>query len=216
MEREALETIEHGKFTGKLYQDEDPNDPREDDNIGTMVCFHRNYKLGDKHKFNSPEHFDEWHAERVAGKETPCERFLMLPLYLYDHSGISMRTYPHGQHVDWDCGMVGYIYITYSQIRKEYSAKRVGKALLARVTKYLENEVETYNQYLTGDVYGIVVTSDDGEEVENCWGFYGWKYAQEEAKRQVVSAFNYARAKASALARKVNRFERYDQAGAGC
>lgn len=47
----------------------------------------------------------------------------------------------------------------------------------------LRLEVETYDQYLTGDVYGCVVEAlnytaaeegtDDWETINSCWGFYG-------------------------------------------
>ena len=33
----------------KVYYDDDPFDPRENDNIATFVCEHRNYVLGDEH-----------------------------------------------------------------------------------------------------------------------------------------------------------------------
>ena len=41
--------------TVEIFLDDSPNDPRENDNIGTMCLFHRRYILGDKHDFNSPE-----------------------------------------------------------------------------------------------------------------------------------------------------------------
>ena len=53
--------------------------------------------------------------------------------------------------------------------------------MLAKVEEYLKNEVEIYDQYLTGDVYGFdlvkVSTCDEGHEheesIDSCWGFYG-------------------------------------------
>ena len=34
-----------------------PDNPRNWDNIGTMVCFHSRYDLGDKHYYDSPAEF---------------------------------------------------------------------------------------------------------------------------------------------------------------
>jgi hypothetical protein len=50
--------------------------------------------------------------------------------------------------------------------------------------KCAEGLVETWNQYLWGDVWGYVITDSDGEEVESgsCWGFYGLDACIEEAK----------------------------------
>ena len=34
----------------------DFGNPRENDNLGTMVCFHGRYNLGDKHNYNSNDY----------------------------------------------------------------------------------------------------------------------------------------------------------------
>ena len=145
-------------FTVKVIQDTDcPESPREWDNLGTMVCWHRRYDLGDKHNFSDNEDFQEWL------KENKC---VVLPLFLYDHSGITMNT--GGFSCQWDSGQVGWIYVTEENIKKEYSVKRISKKLRERVREYLRAEVKTYDQFLTGEVYGYVVE----ETNDSCWGFY--------------------------------------------
>jgi hypothetical protein len=191
-----VDTIELENVTVNIYPEGDSmQSPREWDNLGTMVCFHRNYNLGDeKHGFYSPEDFTEFLQENKS-------KLIALPLYLYDHSGISMScelTYPFNDL--WDSGQVGYIFVTYETLQKEYHWKNITKARKAKIIQYLKQEVETYDQYLTGDVYGFAtVCNHCGEELDSCWGFYGhdWKenglleYAEdstcnclEEAKQQ--------------------------------
>ena len=86
----------------------------------------------------------------------------------------------------WDSGQVGVIFITKEKMRKEYSKKRVSKQLIERVKGYLKNEVEEYDQYLTGDCYGMTITdTDNDEEVENSWGYYGMEYCMKEAESMV-------------------------------
>lgn len=47
-----------GKDVAVLIQwDEYPESPREWDNLGTMVCFHRDYKLGDPYNYKCPQDF---------------------------------------------------------------------------------------------------------------------------------------------------------------
>jgi len=49
----------------------------------------------------------------------------------------------------------------------------------------MKGEVETYDQFLTGDVYGFQVVDSDDEVIDSCWGFYsdeGVKDAISEAK----------------------------------
>jgi len=95
-----VETI--GDYRIRIVSDDDPMHPRQDmDNIAKMACWHSWYDLGDKLEFSQPEDL-EWRIEK--------EGFLNLPLYLYDHSGITMNT--TGFSCGWDSGQVGIIYIS--------------------------------------------------------------------------------------------------------
>ena len=68
--------------------------------------------------------------------------------------------------------------------------KRITKKVSEQALKVLQGEVETYDQYLTGDIYGYkvmkVVTCELGheheEEVDSCWGFYGQEECMKEAE----------------------------------
>ena len=45
------------KYELKIEQDTDPMNPRTDwDNLGTMVCFHNRYDLGDKTDYRSKDY----------------------------------------------------------------------------------------------------------------------------------------------------------------
>ena len=110
-----------------------------------------------------------------------------MPLYLYDHSGLTIST--SGFSCPWDSGQVGYIYITDADIRKEYGVKRISKQLRERVTQYLVNEVETYDKFLTGQVYCYTIENPEGEEIDSCWGFfddYDLKYISEQINSQLA------------------------------
>ena len=101
---------------------------------------------------------------------------LVLPLYLYDHSGISIKVgsfIGKAQHANWDSGQVGFIYVTGKDVEKEFNTKNINVELSNKIEKILENEVKIYNDYLTGNVYGYVVEDKQGEQVDSCWGFYG-------------------------------------------
>ena len=137
----------------EVIQDESPESPREWDNLGTMICFHGRYNLGDKHDYRSGD-YSGWDEQRkdIEKKENAC---VMLPLYLYDHSGITMSTIPFG--CNWDSFQVGWIVVSKEKVRKEYNVKRINKELIEKVTNILEGEVKTYDQYLTGDIYGYKI-----------------------------------------------------------
>ena len=51
-----FEKTKVGKYTVKVLQDDDPMNPRTEwDNCAHMICFHRNYRLGDKHNMSIDE-----------------------------------------------------------------------------------------------------------------------------------------------------------------
>lgn len=173
-------------FTVKIEYDRDPLNPRKEwDNVGTMVCWHRRYNLGDKQPGGNPSEFYAETLEPIlkAGG-------IVLPLYLYDHSGITMSTSAFS--CPWDSGQVGWIYATAETIRKEWAGKsgRITRKVRERATRYLTGEVETYDQYLTGDVYGYSIEDNDGKHVDGCWGFFGRDHVVEEAAAVLAHILN--------------------------
>jgi hypothetical protein len=167
----------------EIYQDEDPMNPREDfDPIGHMVCWHRRYALGDKHSYSDPEDLFRSIALEIdpslknqfyeledldREEEIPAlisktiESAAILEIYLYDHSGITISCSQFS--CPWDSGQVGVIYMTPEEM------KVCGLVSRAETEKYLKSEVKTYDDYLTGNVYGYSI--NNGEM--GCSGFYG-------------------------------------------
>jgi len=149
-------------FKVQVVPDQEPSNPREFDNLGTMLCYHSRYKLGDEKTDSMAKLTSEDSVfERLNSLEGP---FIYLPLYLMDHSGISMRTSDFGDY--WDSGRVGLIYVSLAKLKEEGLTQDEGR-------KCLQSEVETYDNYLRGDCYGYVVYNEDNEPVESCWGFLG-------------------------------------------
>jgi len=185
---EYHDTTEFGDYVIKVEPDHDPMNPRVDwDNLGTMVCWHSRYNLGDEHSYSDPDSFfhdlsglyedemtDYLEDEQMDKcREAAYHKNIILPLYLYDHSGITMRT--TGFSCPWDSGQVGYLYISLEDVRKEYGWKRITKKRRAQIEKYLTGEVETYDHYLTGSVYGYTIEKgEDEEHVDSCWGYFGY------------------------------------------
>lgn len=168
----------------KIVQDEDAADPRKEfEPLGVMLCFHNRYDLGDK-----PTEY--WHGDPqdvVDHLKTHSHDYIALPIYLLDHSGLWMRT-RNFSDVDpgqWDSGQVGVIYFDRPTILKEYGWKKWTKKRRELLKTYLEGEVEFYNDYLTGNVWGYVVEAH-GNVIDSCGGFYGdYKECLREAQAHV-------------------------------
>lgn len=151
-----------------IWNDNDAESPRDWENLGTMVCFHGRYTLGDKHDYRSADYSGWDEMEAAIMRDHPGA--VILPLFLYDHSGITMNT--TGFSCPWDSGQVGFIFASREAIREAYGVKLVTKKIRARATESLRGEVETYDQYLTGEVYGFTMDYGNGE-TDSCGGFYG-------------------------------------------
>ena len=184
---DAIQEHEYRGFIIKIHHDELYHSPREEfEPMGKMVCFHsRHNNLGDDHNFST---YDEL-MEYLKGEKGA----VWLPLFLYDHSGLTMNT--TGFNCRWDSGQVGVIYMTYDEIEKEYPKKdypdQVDKA-----KKYLKGEVKTYDDFLTGNVYGYTIEpKDTNKNIEcddSCWGFYGDEAIEYIIKENAKPAIDHA------------------------
>jgi hypothetical protein len=105
-------------------------------------------------------------AKLVA--EDLASNHIILPLYLYDHSGITMSTSSFS--CPWDSGQVGIIHCTMKQARKEWDG--TDEEIRKKAIACLVAEVKTYDDHLTGNVYGYVAEDEDGEHIDSCWGFF--------------------------------------------
>ena len=156
--------------TIRIMQDQDPESPRSWDTFGTMIAFHGKYKLGDDgHGYDHRDYSGWTEMEAAILKANPGG--VILPLYLYDHSGITMNT--TGFHCRWDSGQVGFIVANADKIRAAFGVKRITANIRKRAIESLNAEVSTFDQYIRGDVYGYVIEEDNGDVSESCWGFYG-------------------------------------------
>lgn len=190
-----------GEHLGVKYTlplDWNAQDPRDDSDgwLGIMACEHRRYDLGDKDGTdalcdeirNSKYYRDCWededsrfykgNASEPSGisKILPyCKDIVFLPLYLYDHSGITMSTGAFS--CPWDSGQVGFIFTTLANSR-EALGKRTTPS---KIRDILRAEVKEYDYYLTGNVFGFMV----GEHV--VYGFYGNDVAAAAAEDHINS-----------------------------
>ena len=178
--------IENEKYMLEIFDDLNPCSPREFDNLGTMVCFHRRYNLGDETELKSSD-FSSWEElENYLYKEENA--LIAIPVFMYDHSGLWINT--TGFSCPWDSGQVGYIYISKEKVRREYSCKRISKKLKKMISEMLCSEVDLYNDYLSGNVYGFTLTDkENAEEIDSSCGFYGTDYIENGIFDYVSSYF---------------------------
>jgi hypothetical protein len=149
---------EYKGYRIEVRQEEYPIDPRKEfDHLGTIISLHSRYCLGEKHSFASSAEILS-HLQEISA--------YWLPVYLYDHSGITISTKPYT--CPWDSGQIGVIYVSWEKAKAEFGPCPKRKAL-----KCLESEIREYDDYLTGNVYGYCIIDNEGNEIDSCWGYYG-------------------------------------------
>ena len=172
------------KYIIEVAIDEDPQNPREEfDNMGTIVAFHKNYILGDKHEYKESDYSGWDELEKAITRDH--DPAVVLPIFMYDHSGITISTRPFS--CQWDSVQVGFVFISKDKVRSEYGVKRLSNRVLELAENVLIQEVKTYDDYLTGNVWGYAISDKFGNEYESCWGFYGEDYCREEAEGVVAA-----------------------------
>ena len=183
MKQEPYQQIEHRGHVINIYHDENPESPREWDNLGTMYTSHRRYRPEeelDKH-FETGDVFESYGVFR----DDFLRRYVALPVYLYDHSGLTVSTTPFSCR--WDSGLFGIIAVPVEQVKKEYGWKLLTKPRREAIERHLQGEIKTYDDYLRGEVYGFEITNHNAL-VNSCWGYYGddgLKHLISECKSQI-------------------------------
>ncbi len=160
---QSIRELVHANRTIKVYLDPDPLNPRKEwDNATIMVHWHRRYDLGDKRvEPCTAEELKEEYAERGD----PV--LAIQPLYLYDHSGLSVSTGAFS--CSFDSGQVGWVFVTKSKsVEMGFEGYTPDK-----LEEVIKGEVKSYDDYLTGQVYGYEVLGKDGDHIDSCWGYVG-------------------------------------------
>lgn len=167
-----VESITVGDKTVEIVSDDMNSDsPREWDNMGTILYCSDRYGLGDKNV--SSEEIKE------TAKRDDIEH---LPVYAYIHSGITISTGPFS--CQFDSGQCGIIFVTHEDIIKEYG--ELTEETKEKARQCLQGEIETFDQYLRGDIYGYVVLDNEGYGTDDsCYGFYGLECAMDEARAAI-------------------------------
>lgn len=158
------------KHKGKCYKltvdnDEYVENPRDDyDHADILHTWHDKYTIGGKDDENNqskPDSPEEY-------KELTSHFAVFLPVFMMDHSNVSISTTPYS--CPWDSGQVGVIGLTQKALKEESWDEPRAKA-------YLKSSVEELNQFMQGRVYRYNLeefdtTIADYETIDSLSGIY--------------------------------------------
>lgn len=94
-------------------------------------------------------------------------------LEAYIHSGVVLALSREGNFPDrqWDVSQLGAVFVAKNEARTKAKAREMAQGL-----------IETWNTYLSGDVWTVSVEDETDEVIECVGGFYGRECAEEEAR----------------------------------
>ena len=173
---EVAEEFEYEDMTIRIEYDSDIESPRKEyDNMGHLVFTDNRYVTGDK--IVTADEIREITEDPDA---------IWLPVYVYAHSGVTVSTghgYPYNDR--WDSWLGGIIYAYRNEALKWGGWDVDGEELDTVIRNNLKIEVETFDQFVTGDVYyfQIIKEDEDGDEeiLDDCGCIYGFDYAKQYA-----------------------------------
>lgn len=156
-----IEKVEYKGYTIAKHVDDNSINPFEDwDGIGKII-FHPKAR----YSCNTDMTYQE-------AKETKFS----VPLSAYIHGGISLSVLGEGYRCQFDTS--DYIAVWVPD-QKNAPVKRHKKA-----QEYARQACKIFNQWANGDVYGFIVKDKEGNDVDSCWGFYGYEAVDVEIEGQ--------------------------------
>jgi hypothetical protein len=192
---EPVEVIPYRGYNISIYQDEMAEHPRQFDNLGTMICYKPHADLSDHEKSNCEdikdvvyqllpeEHIMPWihgkgetiedtyelsHYEVMDRINEELETLLSFLRHSHILEEFVIRTY-NGAKIE------GVIYATHEDVKKWFLLSSLNERDIEKATKVLKAEIDEYEAYCNGEVYGYQITKKGDEEVlDSCWGFYGY------------------------------------------
>jgi hypothetical protein len=185
-------THKYQNFIIEIVADYDPTNPRDWDNLGTIVCWHRKYNLGDGLPNRLKKRFKNWKTTEITSferwRKINQKHLLILPVYIYDHGGITISTTPF--HCPSDSGQVGWVYVTHDRLKLEYNTQEVTPEILEKARQVLIAEVKVYDDYLTGNVWGYLIWDKNNRDyvLDAYSGFFGDSGLEECIKQARESA----------------------------
>ena len=166
-EKAYLKKFPHGRFP----QDENapcPHCNQADDAYSTDGCDHciDGYDENPFYIYSGLEI-----TERISDAlkmDLDFSECVILPLNLYDHSGLSISTTPFSCH--WDSGQVGWAFMTQAQYNElGFEGWDADKA-----HDIINSNINYYDNYLQGNVYGYsFFENTDEDAIDACGGFVG-------------------------------------------
>ena len=154
-----LETHNYKGYSIQIYQSDSDSPADWCDDERFLVHYHRDCWI--TNKAVEKDEIAEWYRGNNKSLE---KKYWVFQVVAYIHGGVSLSlgSSSHFPDQQWDVSHVGAVLI-----------KRDRKLRSKKVREQAEGLIESWNHYLSGEVYGFNIINPDGDEVDSCNGYYG-------------------------------------------
>lgn len=165
------------KYKITIKSDEYSDNPLEYTPEIIVACKHGRYNLGNMRLNDLLTQYD-YDGDYNNLKEIMdymSKYGTVFPVSMTDHSYLSVYVGKPNDY--WDSGYIGIVFIQSCDMNK-----------YGYTESYINDILDTYTQYLNGEVYAYVVekyTSDGMEYVNSCCGYYDIEECKEDALNNV-------------------------------
>lgn len=170
-----IKKVKEGFESKYLVQDKLPISPYEmGDDALFLVHYHSDFFIEKKDEIREEELADWYRSNKIEQEKD----FHIFPVSALIHGNVSLRLGRRGFEFDpggWDTSHVGACLASKKEWKKKDGAEKACEGL-----------VETWNQYLSGDVYCLVKDKLNSKkkllDSAMVCGYYGYDYAKKELK----------------------------------
>jgi len=156
----------------EIKTDDTAENPLNSEDFGIYwALFHKRYNL-----YNNTElHYGDYSGwnQLIEAIEDKYQPQIILPIYMYDHSGLALSLSDFRDH--WDSNQIGYVFIKEGTSQKEFDGEE------KKFLDYIESALNTYEDYLNGKVFYFELFKD-GTLLDSCGGFYGTSFEENGLK----------------------------------
>jgi len=159
------QSIEKINYKGKvieIYQDLDCQSPEDWGEDGIfLVNYHRDFEVRRDEIITEDDVRTWYQGEKIKQQKN----FFIFQLSMLSHSGVwlSLNSSFACDAGGWDTSRVGVVLVSKKEAKTKEKAVKLASGL-----------IESWNDYLSGNVYGYVITGiEDSKILDSCWNFYG-------------------------------------------
>lgn len=161
------QTVEKPRLVIKY--DDSAESPRQWDNLGYFITCEKQHNSPDDNEdlksliqnagdesSSLEEHIEKIKAE-MKNNGYGTVRYIT-PVCRYEHGNV---VYRRGTAHGFDYSNCGFYIVTKDE-----------GLTVEQIEKNIDAELETYTQWMNGEVYGFMLYDEQGEQIESVWGFY--------------------------------------------